>query len=121
MAGSGGGGRFLFAVRKVSEFCHGLSARTDVELLIHAPNVGVDGGHADVRRAEIHPQKLKAYIVCICSLNQEKGAPSVGAPVIVISRSLRGHGIVIGALVPAETAFVVTSVAVIVQVPEEPK
>ena len=100
---------------------HRLGARTHVNLFIHAPDVGVERGHAEVRRSEIHPQKLKAYIVCICSLNQEKGAPSVGAPVIVISRSLRGHGIVIGALVPAETAFVVTSVAVIVQVPEEPK
>ncbi len=92
-----------------------------MQLLVHPPDVGIDRGHADVSRSEIHPQKLKAYIVRICSLNQEKGAPSVSAPVISLNPLRWYHGIVIGELVPAEMAGLVSSVAVIVQVPVEPK
>ena len=54
--------------------------------------------------------------------DQEKGAPSTGAPVILLSQLWRLHGIVIELLVPAERVLNgVTSVAVTVQVPEVPK
>ena len=55
------------------------------------------------------------------SLNSKKGAGSVGALCATRFNQLRDHqGIVMGVLVPLLTALVVTSLAVIVQVPELP-
>src|SRR5437016_5789453 len=45
--GSSGGG-IWFGVGEVGVFGNGLGAGADVELFIHAPDVGIDRGHADI-------------------------------------------------------------------------